>query len=316
MNEIRAITLFVQVARVGSFNQVALEQGMTLQAVSKTVKQLEHHLGIRLFHRTTRSNTLTEDGRRFFEAVVPQIEGLQRVLAGTRRDGEEQGLIRIAAAHPVGRKVLLPVLSEFHELYPGIDVELILEEKFTDLVAQRIDVGFRAGPSPETQVITRRLFPIQDIPCASPAYLRQAGIPSTIDALAEHKCTGYRSPSTGKLLPWEFKVDGQIEYRNISTVFSTNDPEAEMEAVIAGFGIGLIDSVNAVPRIRSGDLVPLFSKNVSDRRGLHLYYLQRENMPRRVRLFIDFALTKLLDNGTHCMGIEDLHNFERAFTLD
>jgi DNA-binding transcriptional LysR family regulator len=80
--------------------------------------------------------------------------------------------------------------------------------------------------------------------------LREAGVPKTIDALTGHKCTGYRSPSTGKLLPWEFKINGQIEYRNISPVFSANDPEAEMEAVIAGFGIGLIDGVNAVPRIR------------------------------------------------------------------
>lgn len=313
MNEIRAITLFVQTARLGNFNQVALEQGMTVQAVSKAIRQLEDHLGIRLFHRTTRSNTLTEDGQRFLEAVVPQLDGLQRVLAGTRQEvGEARGLIRITAARPVGRKVLLPVLAEFRQLHPHIDIELILEEKFSDLVAQRIDVGFRAGPSPEAQVVTRRLFPIQDILCAAPSFLSQHGVPRDLDALTAFPSTGYRNPSTGRLLAWEFKIDGRTEYRNMPASFSTNDPETEMEAVVAGFGIGLIDSVNAVPKIRSGHLVPLLSRYVSDRRGLYIYYLQRENMPHRMRLFIDFAVKKLLDSKEHFMSTGELQKFEHS----
>lgn len=205
------------------------------------------------------------------------------------------------------------VLSK--RFYPNIDIELILEEKFSDLVGQRIDVGFRSGASPDAQVITRRLFPIMEIPCASPSFLEEYGTPKSLDSLNEYKSTCYRSPSTGRLHPWEFKVNGEIEYKNMSPVLSTNDPEAEMEAVIAGFGIGLIDSINAIPRIRSKELIPLFCENISDREGLHIYYMQRENMPYRVRLFINFAIEKLLNSEAHVMHIAELLEFERSFVI-
>lgn len=312
MNELRAISIFVRVAELGSFNQVALSQGMTPQAVSKSIRQLEHHLGQRLFHRTTRSNTLTEDGQRFLEAVKPRLDALQRVLTGARQaSGDEQGLVRIGAATPVGRKVLMPLLRAFHARHPRIEVELVLDEKFSDLVAERIDVGFRAGSAPEAQVVTRQLFPIQDIVCAAPAYLREAGVPADLDALAGHRCTGYRSPTTGRLLPWEFKIDGMTVYRNVTPVFCANEPETEMEGVLAGFGIGLIDSINAVGRLRAGELVPLFTDRVNDRRGLHIWYANRSNMPRRVRLFIDFALERLLDSTDYTLSTAELRTLER-----
>ncbi len=285
---------------------------MTAQAVSKAIGQLETHLGTRLFHRTTRSSTLTEDGRQFLDAVTPQLEGLQRVLSGARNaSSDEQGIIRIAAAGPVGRRVLLPLLASFRAAHPRVEVELILEERFSDLVSERIDVGFRAGSPPENQVIARRLFPIQDIPCAAPAYLEAAGVPVSIEQLSNHRCTGYRNPSTGRLLPWEFQVRGEIQVRNVAAVFSTNDPEAEMEAVASGFGIGMIDSINAAPRIRSGGLVPLFVDKISDRRGLYIYYGQRDNLPRRVRIFIDFAIGELLDNHEFVLTASELRKYAR-----
>ncbi|MFJ1299279.1 LysR substrate-binding domain-containing protein [Pseudomonadota bacterium AL_CKDN230030165-1A_HGKHYDSX7] len=312
MNELRAIEIFVRVSELGSFNQVAQALGLSAQAVSKSVRQLEQHLGMRLFHRTTRSNTLTEDGQRFLDSVRPRLDALQRVLSGARQaSGEEHGLIRISAATPVGRRILLPLLQKFRERYPRIEVDLVLDEKFSDQVIDRIDVGFRAGGPPEAQVITRRLFPIQDVTCAPPAYLREAGLPADLEALAAHRCTGYRSPSTGRVLPWEFKIDGMTVQRTMAPVFSANEPETEMEAVLAGFGIGQIDSINAAPRLRAGELIPLFTDWVSDRRGLYLWYANRSNMPRRVRLFIDFALERLLDSTEHTLSAQELQTLAR-----
>jgi len=314
MDELRAITIFVRAAELGSFNQVAIAQGITPQAVSKAIRQLERHLGVRLFHRTTRKSSLTEDGRRFLEAVKPNLEGMLGALSRIKRAAEDdEGLIRITAPGPIGRGVLLPLIEEFRGRYPKVEIELLLDERITDIVAERIDIGFRGGSAPEGLLIARHLFALQLIPCAAPSYLARHGCPSTLDELARHQCTGYRMPSTGRLMPWEFKLGEEIVYRDLPAVFCTNDPQAEMEAVIAGFGIGQLDGVSAAAHIRAGRLVPLLCEHVSQRMGIHIYYPQRADMPKRVRSFIDFAVERLLDTTRFHLSIEELETHQRSF---
>lgn len=309
MNELKAISLFMRVAETGSFNGVAISEGTTPQSVSKTIRQLEKHLGIQLFHRTTRRNVLTEDGQHFLTTVKPVVSSLQQILDSTRRvPNDEVGLIRISAARAVARKVLIPVIKEFNAIYPGVTFELILEERFSDLVEDRIDIGFRAGGQPDAQVITRRLFPIQDIPCATKEYLHRHAPVREIEDLGQHSLVGYRNPTTGRVLPWEFSIHNQTEYRHPEITFCTNDTETETEAVLAGLGIGLLDSINAAPRLRAGELVPLLTPFISSRRGLYIYYEQNKNMTRRVRLFIDFAIEKLLNNTLFFMSADELNN--------
>ena len=153
MNELKAISLFMRVAEAGSFNGVAISEGTTPQSVSKTIRQLEKHLGIQLFHRTTRRNVLTEDGQHFLTTVKPVVSSLQQILDSTRRvPNDEVGLIRISAARAVARKVLIPVIKEFNAIYPGVTFELILEERFSDLVEDRIDIGFGCSGHHTTSV--------------------------------------------------------------------------------------------------------------------------------------------------------------------
>ncbi|MGB7990004.1 MAG: LysR family transcriptional regulator [Candidatus Methylophosphatis roskildensis] len=314
MDELRAISTFVRAAELGSFNQVAIAQGMTPQAVSKAVRQLERHLGVRLFHRTTRRSSLTEDGRRFLEAVKPSLEGMLDALSRIRRTAQDdEGLIRVTAPRPIGRRVLLPLIEEFRQSYPKVEIELLLDERITDIVAERIDIGFRGGAAPEGQLIVRHLFALQLIPCAAPAYLARHGCPATLDDLARHHCTGFRMPSTGRLMPWEFTRGAEIVYRDIPAVFCTNDPQAELEAVIAGFGVGQLDGASAAEPIRAGRLVPLLCEHVSERMGIHIYYPQRADMPKRVRSFIDFAVGRLLNTTRFHLSIEELETHRRAF---
>ncbi|MDH2672389.1 LysR family transcriptional regulator [Klebsiella quasipneumoniae] len=308
MNELKAISVFIRVAETGSFNGVAIAEGTTPQSVSKTIRQLERHLGIQLFHRTTRRNVLTSDGQRFLMTVKPVRDSLQQIIDSTRRaPNDEVGLIRISAARAVARKVLIPVIKDFKALYPGVNFELILEERFSDLAEDRIDVGFRAGGQPDAQVITRRLFPIQDIPCATTEYLRVHAPVREIDDLGRHALVGYRNPTTGRVLPWEFSINNQTEYRHPEITFCTNDTETETEAVLAGLGIGLLDSINATPHLRSGLLIPLLTSCISARRGLYIYYEQNRNMTRRLRLFIDFTIEKLNNNTLYFMSADELN---------
>ncbi|ANH68068.1 LysR family transcriptional regulator [Mitsuaria sp. 7] len=294
MDELRAISTFIRSAELGSFNRAAQAQGTTAQAVSKSVHQLEQHLGVRLFHRTTRKNSLTEEGQRLLDSVRASMEGLTSALEGIRSAArEDEGLIRISAGGSTGRKVVLPLVAAFRKTHPRITFDLILEDAATDAVRERIDLGFKAGNAPTHQVVSRRLFPIQLILCATPEYLAAHGAPSTLDDLAQHDSVGYRQPGTGRPLPWEFQVKGETVYRGMKPVVCCSDPEAEMHAVLAGMGVGQIDGINAAAFIRDGVLVPLLVRHVSERMGFYLYYAQRTDMPVRVRRFIDFVAGQL-----------------------
>jgi DNA-binding transcriptional LysR family regulator len=180
--------------------------------------------------------------------------------------------------------------------YPNIQIDLIQEDGFSDLVHDRIDVGFRGGNPPDAQIVSRRLFPVQQIVCASPEYLARHGTPQTLQDLQEHRCTAYRQPGSGKPMAWEFEVDGDTVFHHVQPVLLSNDPDTEMHAVLAGIGIGQVDSINATAAIRAGQLKPLLTGYLSERMGFYLYFPQRTDMPGRVRRFIDFIVERLLNS--------------------
>jgi DNA-binding transcriptional LysR family regulator len=293
MNELKAITAFAHAADAKSFNQAAVDLGVSPQAVSKMIRQLEQQLGVRLFHRTTRQCSLTVDGLRFLESVKPGLDLVTGAMEQIRASTETiEGPLRISAARSA-RKVLVPVLAEFNTIYPNVTFDLLLDDAFTDNVAEKIDVGFRSGLAPTSQLIVRRLFAVQQVVCASPTYLAEHGVPTTLSALRQHRCSGFRHHETGRLLPWELNVDGELRSFNIAASFCTNDVEAEVAAVVAGMGIGLLDSINAAADVRAGHLVPLLVEHHSANLAFYLYYAQRSPMPRRVRTFIDFVMERL-----------------------
>lgn len=297
MDELRAISTFIKAAELGSFNKVAEAQGTTPQAVSKTIRQFEQHLGVRLFHRTTRNSSLTEEGQRLLESIKPSMDGVVGALARARSAArEDEGTIRVAASGSMGRRILMPLLAEFQLQYPSIQIDLIQEDGFSDLVHDRIDVGFRGGNAPDAQIVSRRLFPVQQIVCAAPSYLERHGTPLTLQDLQSHRCTAYRQPGSGRPMAWEFEIDGDTVFQHVTPVLLSNDPDTEMHAVLAGIGIGQIDSINATAAIRAGLLKPLLTNYLSERMGFYLYFPQRTDMPRRVRRFIDFIVERLRDS--------------------
>jgi DNA-binding transcriptional LysR family regulator len=314
VDELRAIATFVRAAESGSFNKAAQAQGSTPQAVSKSIRQLEQHIGVRLFHRTTRKSSMTEEGQRLFDSVKGNLDGLVAAINKARSAvRDDEGVIRVSAGGSVGRKVLMPLLAAFSRRYPAIDFDLVLEDRVTDTVGERIDVGFRAGNAPTAQVVARRLFSIQQIVCASPEYLASHGVPRRPDDLVHHRCTGYRQPGTGRPIPWEFHVKGETLYQAMSVALCCSDPDAEMQAVAAGMGVGQVDSINSAAPIRAGQLVPLLTGSVSDRMGLYIYYAQRADMPGRVRRFIDFAVARLKDSPEFSLPTTELRSLAKGF---
>jgi DNA-binding transcriptional LysR family regulator len=294
-NELRAITAFAKAIELGSIRKAALAQGITPQAASHTIAQLERHLGVRLLHRTTRSLAATEEGRHLLEQALPALAALDGALAQVKEARQAvAGPIRIAGPKSGFACVLTPVLHEFCQKHPAVQPEVKLDDAIGDWVLDRVDVGFRVGTQhPGAGLIARRLFPVQLVICASPAYLEQHGAPATPADLASHRCSMFRNPVTGKIMPWYFAVEGAIEQRDLPPAFSTNDLELELQVVLAGEAIGQLANLSAAAHIRAGRLVPLLLSTISDQYGMYLYYGSRTAQPKRVRAFIEFAVEQL-----------------------
>jgi DNA-binding transcriptional LysR family regulator len=297
VDQFKAVAAFVHAARLGSFGKAAIELGITQQQVSKSIRQLEEHVKVRLFNRTTRRVALTDDGKRFFKDADAGLSRLQQAFTGARAGSDEpSGDVRITAPHAVAKTLLVPLLVAFRQLHPRIVVELLVDDHMTDMVAERIDLGFRAGTIQDGRLIARKLFPIQHLVCAAPAFLETHGAPQSIEDLARFSCTGFRHVNSGKVMPWEFMRGAQLIYRDLPAAFLTNDVETEIEAVLQGLGIGQLASFTAVPHINAGRLIPLLLEAMTERYALYLYYPSREHMPSRIRLLLDFLTKKLKSN--------------------
>jgi DNA-binding transcriptional LysR family regulator len=301
MNEVRAITIFVRAAALGSLRKAAVDQGISPQAASHAVMQLEKELGVRLFHRTTRKLSLTEAGQGLLDSVKPALAILSSALDDARRSKDEiAGPLRVSAPRAISHSVLWPHFLAFAELHPNVQMDVQLDDQFTDLVSDRADVGFRGGSPPAGGTIARRLMPIQLIVCAAPSYIERHGAPRNIEELHKHRCTGYRRANTGKQAPWEFLIGDEIVYRDVAATLCVNDTEAETQAVLAGLAIGQLGSFSATLPIRRGQLVPLLVKHITQREAIYIFYRHRTEQPLRVRTFIDFMVERLA-------GSKDFH---------
>jgi DNA-binding transcriptional LysR family regulator len=268
---------------------------------------LEEHLGVRLLHRTSRSLALTDEGKRFLETTQPALAALDRALTQARESKDEiAGPLRIVGPKSSFARVVMPVLDEFCQLYPEIQPEVQLDDGKSNWVMDRVDVGFRVGISPDEGVIARRLFPVQLMICAAPAYLKRHGAPKSLDELAMHRCSAFRHPATGHVIPWYLNIDGEIVHRHVAPVFSTNDMELELEAIVAGQVIGQVANLAAAEHVRAGRLVPLLLRHMSEHIGVHLYYGSRAAQPRRVRAFIDLAVKRMLDTPRYVLSAKEL----------
>ena len=307
MNDIRALSTFVRAAALGSLRKAAIDLGVTPQAASHAVMQLEKSLGVRLFHRTTRKLSLTEEGARLLESAQPALSMLSTALDDARRSTDEiAGPLRVSSARTLGAPVFWPYFIEFAQRYPHVQIDVHFEDRFTDLVSDRADVGFRGGSPPSEGAIARRLLPIQLIVCATPGYLAQHGTPRSIDELTQHRCTGYRRANTGKLAPWEFKIGDETVYRDIPAAICTNETETEVQAVLSGLAIGQLASFSVAEQIRSGQLVPLFLDTIAEHEGIYIYYAHRTQQSLRARTFIDFMIEKLAGNTRFFLTDEDI----------
>lgn len=313
LNELRCVSTFIQAAELGSLRKAALALDISPQAASKALAQLEAHLDARLFHRTTRVMSLTDAGQRLLEEVHPAVLGLQRALAKARSAKDEfAGPLRITGPRTTFQSVLWPLIDEFCERYPGIQPDVLLDDRVGSWVEDRVDVGFRLGPSPHEGVIARRLFPLQMLVCGAPAYFEQHGVPANLADLTAHRCSVFRHPGTGQLAPWHLMLDGQLVHQPVVPALISNDEGLELQAVLAGKVLGQLAGPTAAPFIRAGQLVPVLLDLVPDFASFFVYYGSRASQPARVRAFVDLAVERLTDTAQYLLSPQELTRAQRS----
>ena len=301
MDLLGLITTFIRVVENGSIAAAARAKGMSPAAVSQSLARLESHLGVRLLSRTTRSMTLTESGKRYFEKVRHIPHDVDDASQAAALETKPQGSLCIATTAAFGRYVLAPLMPDFKENYPDIDIELISTDRNVDHRREGVDVSIRIEAQLNDQLIARKIASLPFIFCASPAYLERAGIPESPEELSQHACLVFRYPTDGRFLPWTVIVDDQLVTAKLNPGFISDDIDIIANIAINGGGIARLASFIAQPLIDNGQLIALFhSSQCNEGRiassPMHIYACvnERSALNSKVRAFITYVEQEML----------------------
>ena len=284
------VRVLVAVVEAGSFTAAARNLGLTDSAVSRAVARLESRIGARLFDRTTRFVRLTDEGARFHAAVAPMLAGIgeaAEALAGSTRT--VTGRLRVDMDAHFARTVLAPHLSEFLDLHPGLELELLVREVPDDLVREGLDLAIRFGPPATSSMVTHLLANTRVLTVASLAYLARYGRPAHPSDLAGHRCIAFNDPRTGRPFDWEFHRGGEVLPVAVGGSLVTMDAGTMLAACLAGVGIAQTLALGVEPLLASGELVELFPEWPDERYPLHALYPSARHVPAKVRALLDFC---------------------------
>lgn len=294
MENLRAFTTFIRIVRTGNFSRAARELGMTPQAASNQVKQLERWVGVRLFNRTTRKLSLTEEGLSFYATCVTAVDTIEEGVRNLQEASEEAfGVVRVAAPYGLSWRFVAPILGRFLETHPRVSVELIVQNRIPDLVAQGIDVGILGDPLPDNSMVARKFGTVRHVLCASPDYLKRHGTPQTAEDLKRHRCINFRNWITAKIIPWTFENAESVVTEDVPSSLTTNDGDSLLQAVLSGAGIAQLSSHRIAPYIRTNQLKPILIGYKSEIYGLYVYMPRRKQIPRKTRVLADFLFDEL-----------------------
>ncbi|MFV3307863.1 LysR family transcriptional regulator [Pseudomonas sp. NY15181] len=290
--QLGSIELFCLAAETGSFTAAANEAGITPAAVSRSVARLEERLGVRLFVRTTRQMRLTEGGRNYFEQcrqALGQLVDAEREVTGGQ--SVPSGRLRISVPTPYAHYRLLPLLPEFRRRYPQVAVDIHVSNRNIDFADEGYDLAVRGREPADSSLVARRLEDAELVVVGTPEYLRRAGVPQTPDDLAGHDCIQYDLPSTGRRVPWSFRVNGRaVEVETSGNCTVLEDYLATATLVKHGGGLMQAYRFTVQAELAAGELVEVLRDHGGTTRPFLLIYPHARHVPSRVRAFIEFML--------------------------
>jgi DNA-binding transcriptional LysR family regulator len=295
MDRFHELNAFVAVVEAGGFSAAARRTGGSQSAISKAVDALEKRLSVVLFHRSTRSVTLTDQGQKYYERTKPLLDEIE-VADGevTRSVVDVSGLVRIAAPSTFGRLHVLPLIPDLLSRHPGLRVDLVLSDAVRDMVEDRIDLAIRVSPFNDPDWVVRRVASTSLVCAGSSRYFDRHGIPKTPAELVDHNCLIY-----GDMTDWPFHgPDGQFSV-HVGGNISSNSVETILAAVLADVGIGMFHRASLVGELQHPNVITVLDRFTNHVRDVSLIWPKRRFVPARVRGATEFfaaALHARLDN--------------------
>ncbi len=284
-----ALVLFARIVQYGSLTAAAQNSGLSRSAVSKQLSALEEKLGARLLQRSTRSFKLTPAGKQILGEARRAQEALENVeMLSEELEGHVRGNLTVSCSAGIGRVHLVPLLKQFHELYPQVHVQLLLEDRMVNLIDEQIDVAIRVGHLPDSSLIGLRLGEMSWVVCASPEYLKKNGTPKTPTDLLQHDCLYYQN-SQSSFNIWSFQGPKGDERVSINGSLSINDSTVLVQVAEEGRGIVWIDKHSLGDALEKGRLVSILEEyNLGLGYPIYLLYPARQHLAAKTRAFIDF----------------------------
>ena len=285
------LQVFLTVARLRSFSAAARELGVSTPAVSQAVKQLEEQLRVVLLVRTTRSVSLTDAGRRLVEGAGPALgQALATITEVSARPGETVGRLRLSVPQAAIPYVIAPVLPTFRERHPRIEVEVVVEERFVDIVAEGYDAGVRLSEAIERDMVQVRLTEaFRFVVVGAPGYLARHGTPQKPEELLRHECITFRMRSTGALYAWELER-GRRNWRvPVRGGVVTHDNQTTVALAEQGLGLAYAMEPQVAEQLRTGRLQRVLEAYAPTVPGFFLYFPSRAQRSPALRLFVDAA---------------------------
>ncbi|MCU4307200.1 LysR family transcriptional regulator [Acinetobacter ursingii] len=287
LNDLKA---FILVANTGSFTKAAAQLGVSQSALSHTIKSLENQLNLRLLHRTTRSVSTTAAGEELLQKVEPLLSQINaEINTITQFRNTLAGTFRIHATDHAIYYILWPRLVPILQQYPEIKVEINMDYRFTDIVAERYDMGVRIGIHIDKDMISQRISPdFKMTVVASPEYFAKHPAPKTPDDLAMHNCINMRLPTKGGILGWDFiNADGQRFEKHVDGQLIVNQVSMLIKAATDHMGVIWVQEDRIQDELKAKKLVKVLEDWAVSYEGYHLYYPNRQESNPIFRLFVD-----------------------------
>lgn len=292
MDRFEAMSTFVAVVETGGFSAASRRLRMPLATVSRKVSELEDQLRVQLLTRTTRSVSLTEIGKQYFETsrrLLEELSEAERLASGEYR--APRGELIIAAPVSLGRTYLAPIVSEFLTAYPDVDVNLRLSDRVSSLSDDGIDIALRVGELPDSSLIAIKLGVIRQIVCASPDYLLSHGTPTKPEDLSQHSCVTFTSLEAAH--EWTFDAARKTSRIPVRSRLSASSAEAAADAAASGLGITRLHCFHAAPMIRAKQLKLVLRDFEPEPVPVNMVYPNSRLMPQKLQAFRDFVVPRM-----------------------
>ncbi|MDX5626963.1 MULTISPECIES: LysR family transcriptional regulator [unclassified Brenneria] len=301
MDSLSSLTVFVQVAEARSFVVAGRSLGISASAVGKSIARLEARLGVRLFHRSTRSMTLTAEGSLFLERsrrILSEIEIAEQELSQVA--AVPSGKLRVSL--PVVSSLLLPVLGDFMRQYPEIELDLDFSDRQVDVVEEGFEAVVRTGNLTDSRLLSRKLGDFKMLLAASPDYLARVGMPQLPADLARHTCLHYRFPNSGKLETWPLADENELQ---IPISMVCNNIETRVCFALQGLGIACLPDFSVQKALADGQLRTVLDDHVERSVSLHVVWPSGRYMTPKLRVFIDFLCANVfIPRQSVCAGAD------------